>query len=149
MGGVGLQELFILCFTCLALRFHSDMKKIEAEGVNNRRVSSWRPLMLVEYVGLAFISARNIYRLIEFSQGWGSPVAKAEAAFYVLDAAPMLLATFLFNVFHPGRTLVGPDSEFPKKKKGKKEKKECGSEENRMWHRADSEDEAQEMVDQA
>ena len=32
---------------------------------------------------------------------------------YVLDAVPMLLALLAMSIGHPGRTLVGPDSEFP------------------------------------
>jgi hypothetical protein len=37
----------------------------------------------------------------------------------------MFVALLLWNVCHPGRVLVGPDSEFPKKeKKSKKSKRE-------------------------
>lgn len=32
---------------------------------------------------------------------------------YVLDALPMCLALLVLAVGHPGRTLIGPDSEFP------------------------------------
>jgi hypothetical protein len=39
----------------------------------------------------------------------------------------MLFCLVLFNVFHPGLTLVGPESEFPKKEKKRKEKKRKGS----------------------
>ena len=35
----------------------------------------------------------------------------------------MLFALFLFNLVHPGRILIGPDSEFPKKVKLSKEEK--------------------------
>jgi hypothetical protein len=44
-----------------------------------------------------------------------------EAPFYCLEALPMFVALTLWNVVHPGKVLVGPDSEFPKKaKKSKK-----------------------------
>jgi hypothetical protein len=44
-----------------------------------------------------------------------------EAPFYTLEALPMFAALLLWNIFHPGQVLVGPDSEFPKKvKKSKK-----------------------------
>lgn len=33
---------------------------------------------------------------------------------YALDALPMSLALFVMVVCHPGRSLVGPDSELPK-----------------------------------
>lgn len=32
---------------------------------------------------------------------------------YVLDAVPMSFALLVMSIGHPGRTLVGPDSEFP------------------------------------
>lgn len=44
----------------------------------------------------------------------------------------MFLAILLLNVFHPGRVLVGPDSEFPKlTRKQKKEMKREEKEEKR------------------
>lgn len=44
-----------------------------------------------------------------------------EAFVYVLDATPMFLALLLLSTVHPGRVLVGPDSEFPRQ--SRKEKK--------------------------
>ena len=41
---------------------------------------------------------------------------------YVLDALPMALALFVMVVCHPGRTLVGPESEFPKSPTRKEKK---------------------------
>lgn len=52
-----------------------------------------------------------------------------EAYVYCLDATPMFLALLLLSAMHPGRVLVGPESEFPRlsrkeKKMIKQEKKE-------------------------
>lgn len=96
------------------------MNRLEAADPGTR---PWRPLLYTEYAGCFLITLRIIYRLIEYSKGPDSPLAKAEAAFYVLDGVPMVVAMALFNYFHPGRYLVGPDSEFPKKEKKKKKKK--------------------------
>ena len=41
---------------------------------------------------------------------------------YVLDALPMALALFVMAICHPGRSLVGPDSEFPKSPTRKEKK---------------------------
>ena len=41
---------------------------------------------------------------------------------YVLDALPMALALFAMAICHPGRSLVGPDSEFPKSPTRKEKK---------------------------
>ncbi|KAL1953953.1 hypothetical protein VTO42DRAFT_1999 [Malbranchea cinnamomea] len=120
MAGVGIQELFIVIFSGLAMRFHYKMNQIDAVQPS---LLPWRSLLYTVYAGLFLITLRIIYRLIEYSQGTESAIAKAEAAFYILDATPMVIAMLLFNIFHPGRALVGPDSEFPKKEKKKKKKK--------------------------
>ena len=49
---------------------------------------------------------------------------------YALDCFPMMVALLILAVFHPGRYLRGPDSEFPRlsrkeKKALKMEKKEA------------------------
>ncbi|KAF8180780.1 RTA1 like protein-domain-containing protein [Mycena galopus ATCC 62051] len=118
MGGIGLQQLFILGFTGLAVRFHYKMKRIGG-------TTEWKRPLYLMYASLALITLRIIYRLIEFSSGIDSPLTMHEAPFYTLDALPMFVALLLWNIFHPGQVLVGPDSEFaPKpKKKSKKEKR--------------------------
>jgi tRNA pseudouridine-54 N-methylase len=52
-----------------------------------------------------------------------------EAFVYTLDATPMFLAILVLSAMHPGRVLLGPDSEFPrlsrKEKKMRKEEKKA------------------------
>ncbi|WEW55128.1 hypothetical protein PRK78_000556 [Emydomyces testavorans] len=117
MGGVGLQEFFIIVFFGLAIRFQHKMNYVDAI---HPPPYPWRPLLYTVYSGLILITIRIIYRLCEYSQGINTPLAKSEAAFYVLDATTISTAIFLFNIFHPGRFLVGPESEFPKKEKKKR-----------------------------
>lgn len=50
-----------------------------------------------------------------------------EAPLYTLEALPMFAALVLWNVSHPGRVLVGPNSEFPKREKKQKEEKKTKS----------------------
>lgn len=49
-----------------------------------------------------------------------------EAFVYVFDATPMFLALLLLSVMHPGRILVGPQSDFPRL--SRKEKKSAKQE---------------------
>jgi hypothetical protein len=61
MGGIGLQEAFILCFTGLAIHLHRKLIKLEAsEDVYNGKLSqgpfSWRWLFHVIYFALAMIT---------------------------------------------------------------------------------------------
>jgi hypothetical protein len=53
-----------------------------------------------------------------------------EAFVYTLDATPMFLALLLLSAMHPGRVLVGPDSEFPRL--SRKEKKMLKQEKNTL-----------------
>ena len=76
------------------------------------------------YVVLGLITIRIIFRLVQYSAGILSSIPTHEVYFYCLDAVPMTLALCLLNVMHPGRVLVGPLSEFPKKtRQEKKEEK--------------------------
>lgn len=43
----------------------------------------------------------------------------------------MFFALLLFNAVHPGRILVGPESEFPKKAKLSKAEKKAAKQENK------------------
>ncbi|KAF5018662.1 hypothetical protein F66182_9337 [Fusarium sp. NRRL 66182] len=114
MGGIGLQELFIVIFVVLCIRFQQKMRKIEprSKGVFT---SDWGMLLCTLYLSLAMISVRIIYRLIEFSGGLGqdNPLVTHEMYFYILEAAPMFLALLAFNIIHPGRIMTGPDSDMP------------------------------------
>ncbi|EQL36228.1 hypothetical protein BDFG_02198 [Blastomyces dermatitidis ATCC 26199] len=123
MGGIGLQELFIITFFLLAGRFQYLMNQMERYQPN---LLPWRRLLYSLYAGLILITIRIIYRLVEYSSGVENGLATSEVAFYCLEAVPMIFGFVLFNVVHPGMVLVGPESEFPKKdkKKMKEEKKQ-------------------------
>jgi len=149
MGGIGLQEFFILIFTAFAFRFRTQMLRIERSGQigqygegqflpvgleNPSRKPRWNFLLYALLGTLALITTRIIYRLCEFSAGTDpnkNPLPFHEWYFYVFDATPMFFALVLMNLVHPGRILVGPESEFPKgksrkeKREAKKEKREA------------------------
>ncbi|KAJ7661730.1 RTA1 like protein-domain-containing protein [Mycena rosella] len=113
MGGIGLQQVFICGFIALVVRFHYKMLRTDGP-------TDWKRPLYVMYASLALITIRIIFRLIEFSSGVLSPITMHEAPFYCLEALPMFVALLLWNVFHPGQVLVGPESEFPKKVKKSK-----------------------------
>lgn len=109
MGGIGLQEFFVLIFVCLMIKFH-----IEVRDHGIRRPESWVPMLYSLYVTLFLITVRIIFRLVEFSSGPDGPIPHNESYLYGLEATPMLLAIFFLALFHPGRYLRGPDSDFSK-----------------------------------
>jgi hypothetical protein len=117
MGGIGLQEFFIVIFVVLCILFQKKMHTIERQhkGLKAFFTSDWGMLLGTLYFSLAMISVRIIYRLIEFSGGMGQDNALVthEVYFYILEAAPMFLALLAFNVVHPGRIMAGPNSDMP------------------------------------
>lgn len=135
MGGIGLQELFILIFLTLAISFHRRMQNYQKQDTFiGSDKQNWKPLLCTLYVVLGLITVRIIFRLVQYSAGILSSIPTHEVFFYCFDAVPMTLALCLLNIIHPGRILIGPLSEFPKKtrqekkeeKRLKKEAKQAG-----------------------
>ncbi|KAJ7272982.1 RTA1 like protein-domain-containing protein [Mycena rebaudengoi] len=142
MGGIGLQECFVLLFIGVVTRFHYKMLHPDiastsahaptpsshpfnpldsAESQATRPApGAWKRAVYPMYASLALITLRIIFRLVEFSSGVVSPITQTEVPFYVLEALPMFVALSLWNVWHPGQVLVGPDSEFPKLSRAQK-----------------------------
>ncbi|KAH8659858.1 RTA1 like protein-domain-containing protein [Xylariales sp. PMI_506] len=115
MGGIGMQQFFIIVFVGLLLAFWSKVplpaRRTQGGGSRLRGVL---PLLFVLCASLAMISTRIIYRLVEFSSGSvDNPITSREIYFYLLEATPMVLAILVFNVVHPGKTIDGPGSEMP------------------------------------
>ncbi|KAI0888498.1 RTA1 like protein-domain-containing protein [Annulohypoxylon maeteangense] len=117
MGGIGLQQFFIVVFVAFAVKFQLDMRNVNPpRNLQTSWRSGWRPLLLTLYASLTCITIRIIFRLVEFSSGStgvSNPLLTNETYFYVLEAMLMLLAILSFNVIHPGTVLVGPESEMP------------------------------------
>lgn len=123
MGGIGFQEFCIIIFTAIGVKFYLVMVERERENASSSgdlldtRPTNWRWLLYVLFATLALITARIIYRIVEFAAGLDpakNPLPYKEVYNFVLDALPMLLAVLLLNLVHPGRILQGEGSEFPK-----------------------------------
>lgn len=111
MGGIGMQEIFIVIFLCLAVRLQLDMKKAQKTMVG---YTSGMRILYALYFSLAMITVRIIYRLIEFSSGsTDNSLTRQEKYFYLLEATPMVLAITVFNLIHPAAVINGPGSEMP------------------------------------
>lgn len=131
MGGVGLQEFFILLFIGMTICFHRRVSQLIEQGQLDAGKNGAKKLVWTLYVVLGLITVRIIFRLVEFSSGVENNILiENETFIYVFDAVPMVFAAGLLNVIHPGRYLVGEESEFPpgltrkEKKALKAEKKE-------------------------
>ncbi|KAJ5092984.1 hypothetical protein N7456_008845 [Penicillium angulare] len=129
MGGIGLQEVFILCFTTLAVQLHRTMIQMESRGESVDKLSncafSWRWMFYSVYFALGMITIRIIFRIGQYAQGTSTtnPVLTHEAYEYVFDAAPMFLCLLAINLFHPGRNLQGEGAKFEKLSRAQKKEK--------------------------
>ncbi|KAM7196697.1 RTA1 like domain containing protein [Rhypophila sp. PSN 637] len=121
-GGTALQQFFIFIFIGLMIVFQRRVSQVgnvgytyanETGGVPKK---SYRPLLFALYGTLLFITIRIMFRIVEFAKGFGpeNPIPFNEVYIYALDVLPMMVALLILAVFHPGRFLIGPDSEFPK-----------------------------------
>lgn len=123
MTGVGVQQLFILLFFALIVRFQIEVRRLEASraGWLGKR---WQWVTYALYSVLVLITIRIIFRLCEFAAGTevSNPLPYHESYALGLDAFPMTLAIFILAVIHPGLALKGPESEFPSRKERKAEK---------------------------
>ena len=124
MGGIGIQQFFIILFTILAVQFHRDLHQ-QPHTAKNRQA---RNLLYVLYTALILITVRIIFRLVEYASGFNSTIPRHEAYQYVLDSTLMLFALVLFNVIHPGRIMAGRESDFPSRRERKAYKAHNGRE---------------------
>jgi hypothetical protein len=156
MAGVAIQQAFITFFIVLATRFHYKLivgTRYRHTVATDRHTAvrpviytvPWRRLLYALYITLVLITIRNIFRLIEFSDGVHGYIAVHEAFFYSLDALPIFCGLVVLAVVHPSCVLQGPDSEFPprEKKKDKKERKRR----RRRSHGKEREEEAEELAE--
>ena len=74
------------------------------------------------YAVFLLITARTIFKMVEFSAGVNGPVPTHEWYLYAFDAAPIFAALCILALIHPGRVLRGPGSEYAKL--GKVERRE-------------------------
>ncbi|KAJ5928203.1 hypothetical protein N7466_007159 [Penicillium verhagenii] len=131
MGGIGLQEFFIIGFTFMTIQLHLTMVAMERMGHASEKMTNgsfpWRWLFYTIYFALTMITIRIVFRLVQYAQGYSTtnPILLHEVYEYVFDASPMFLALFAVNCFHPGRVLQGEGSKFKKISRAEKKQQKA------------------------
>lgn len=126
-----LQLFSMSCFIGIALRYEYNCRRAGLLPDNLRSA------LRVLYVSAALISARTLYRTVEWFETGDivgsdpssfAPVLRHEWYFWVFEASMMLANTFLLNIFHPGHYLpsnlkiyLAPDGVTEKEGRGFKE----------------------------
>jgi hypothetical protein len=135
MGGVAVQQFFILVFIVYAVKFHRIVLHQNRQAIEG--ASSALQLLYAIYGVLLLITAcrsvspqihiltslqiRIIFRIVEYSHGFKSDIPDHEAYQYALDSVPMLFALIVLNVVHPGRIMSGKECDLPSRKERKVE----------------------------
>jgi hypothetical protein len=96
IGGLVLQLLWFGFFVVVALVFHRRMNLAPTAG-SQRPDVRWRSYLHALYVASTLIIIRNVFRLVEYSEGSDGYLLSTEVFVYCLDAMPMfLLVAWLF-----------------------------------------------------
>ncbi|KAH7142661.1 RTA-like protein [Dactylonectria estremocensis] len=111
MAGIGIQQFFICVFFLFAMYFH---KEISGSVPGNALL-----LLYCLYFTVILISARIVFRLIEYSDGLDSSIPRHEVYQYCLDSLLMLIASCIFNIVHPGLIMAGKQGDLPNKEERK------------------------------
>lgn len=101
-----LQAVFFVIFIVIGVRFQYACNKKGILQPNLKKV------LLVMYASCLLITARCIYRIVEFFEGFEGTIYTTEWYFWVFEATLMFMNTLLLNVFHPGRYLPSSPRNF-------------------------------------
>lgn len=101
-----LQATLFGAFGLLAAQFHRRANKA---GVLKKDL---KVVLWVMYVSAIIITIRCIYRLVEYIEGWESPIYQNEVYFWIFEAVIMFINTALLNIWHPGKRLPKSNSVF-------------------------------------
>jgi hypothetical protein len=105
-AGLILQAVLFVLFVLLAVVFH--LRAIKA-GVMRPTI---RTVLIVLYISCTIITARCIYRIVEFFEWGNGPLTHQEAYFWIFEATIMIINTVMLNVWHPGKYLPRSNKNF-------------------------------------
>ncbi|KAK3290835.1 uncharacterized protein B0H64DRAFT_410772 [Chaetomium fimeti] len=111
IAAVAIQVIVIVIFVVMAGMFHYRFTRAR---LNSKAVKT---TLFVLYASMALIFARCVFRLVEHTGNTKmdlddievlrrlTPLMRFETYFYVFEASLMLLNSWLWNLWHPGRFL--------------------------------------------
>lgn len=104
MIGLGVQLFAFVCFIAMSAAFHIRLNR--KPTVTSRRPHVyWRKQLWNLYAVSVLITARSIFRLIEFAEGSNGSIHKTEALMYVFDASLLFITAVCLAAIHPGMLL--------------------------------------------
>ena len=98
IGGFALQIISFCCFVTLTF---VSQRRLEAPNFA-KGFHTWKSYITALYVIIVLFFIRNIFRLVEYAQGWNGYIFRHAAFAYVFDSTTMLLVCLILIVVHPG-----------------------------------------------
>jgi hypothetical protein len=98
MAGLAVNLASFSLFFTLIIWYEIATRRI-AKATASRR--PFAPIVWAAMVSQFFLICRSVYRIIEFNQGYFSPIATTEIYFYFFDTLLMILATAIYIPFFP------------------------------------------------
>jgi hypothetical protein len=99
MAGLAINLASFCFFFTLIIWFEVATRKVIRRLPNKKR--SYAPIVWASMFSQLFLIGRSVYRVIEFQQGYFSPIATTELYFYLFDCMFMLFATGIYIPFFP------------------------------------------------
>lgn len=98
LGGLAFQVFTFFIFLTLLVTFLYRARKITLS-------SSMRSFSIAWAIATLLVYLRTVFRLAETAEGLGGNLSSHEVYFGCLEFAPIVIAVFLFNIWHPGKWL--------------------------------------------
>jgi len=103
LGGLGVNLVSFAIF-CLQL-FYFDYRTRKSPPTfpgGSLCKKGWRQFLYVLYLSSFLVLIRQIYRVIEFAQGFTGYLSVHEIYFYIFDTIPIFFAGALYIIYFPG-----------------------------------------------
>lgn len=98
-AGLILQAVLFVLFVLLAAVFQRRAQKA------NVLTPPLKITLTVLYISCTIVTARCIYRIVEFFEWGNGPLSHSEVYFWIFEASIMFINTAMLNIWHPGRRL--------------------------------------------
>ena len=97
--GFVVQLISFSCFLALVISAHRKMDS-RVRYISQGKFS-WPNYIKVLYVVITLFFIRNIFRLVEYAEGWGGYIFTHAAFVYAFDCSTMVISMALIAIFHP------------------------------------------------
>lgn len=94
--GLAIQMFFFTIFLGITIYIH------RCKAYNLRRNSLFRPVFIGLYSTIGLMYVRNLFRFIEFTQGYLGYLATNEVYFYIFDFTLIFSCFILYYIYHMG-----------------------------------------------